>query len=225
MPTGARALLLLAGTFIARLAIADPAGDPIGAGTMAEPPVAARRVYDLKRCLQLAKRNYPKIHEAKARLANKRAQLWQAQTAPYSEFTATAGLGLAPTVRGTSVYSPNTDVALSSNMGLAWQIGIEGAIPLWTFGKISSLGDAAEAQVAVGEHEVRKEKNELELSVRRAYYGVQLARDSHALLKDAMQRIDKYVHRLARRVADGEGDDIELLKLRMNRAELDARES
>ena len=81
-------------------------------------PVAVRSVYDLTRCLALAQQNYPKIQEAKARLGYKRGQLWQARTQPFSEFTVTGGVGPAPTVRGTNIYSPNTDVSLSSDMGL-----------------------------------------------------------------------------------------------------------
>lgn len=191
--------------------------------------VARARVYTLKRCLEMAERNYPKIHEAKAKLRQKTAQLDQAYTAPYSEFSLTAGLGPAPTVRGTSVYSPNTDTALTSNMALAWQVGIDGAIPLWTFGKITNLWDAARAQVKVGEHEVRKEKNDIKLQVRRAYYGAQLAHDSVLLVNEATSRIDKYLNQMEQKARDddedNDPDDIELLKLKMYRAELDARVS
>lgn len=193
--------------------------------TPAAPAAHGRGVYTLAHCLRLAERNYPKVHEAKARLKHKRAQLWQAQTAPYSEFTMTGGIGVAPVVYGTNVYSPNTDVALTSSMALAWQLGVEGAVPLWTFGKISNLWDAASAQVSVGQHELKKEKNDLRLNVRKAFYGAQLARDSLSLIREAATRIDKYLGRLEERVDDGEGDDVELLKLRMYRAELDARES
>jgi outer membrane protein TolC len=108
-------------------------------------------------------------------------------------------------------------------MGLAWQLGIEGAIPLWTFGKITSLWDAAEAQVELGVHELQREKNSIKLAVRRAYYGTQLARDAFALIGQATRRMDRYIERLERRVEEGEGDDIELLKLKMYRAELEAR--
>jgi outer membrane protein TolC len=187
--------------------------------------LSARRVYSLQRCLELAERNFPKVHAARARLAQKRARLFEAQTAPYSEFKVRSGLGIAPTVRGTSIYSPNTDVALTSNMALAWQVGIEGAVPLWTFGKLSNLWDAAEADVSAGGHELKKEKNDVRLSVRRAFYGAQLARDSLALAAEARRRIDKYISRLARRLEQGEGDEVELIKLRMYRAELEARES
>src|SRR5678809_26399 len=83
----------------------------------APPVIPVRSGYTLKRCITLAEQNYPKIGEARARLYQKEAQLWQAKTAPFSEFTATGGLGIAPSVRGTSIYSPESDVSLSSNMG------------------------------------------------------------------------------------------------------------
>jgi outer membrane protein TolC len=195
------------------------------ASTLPQPARPRTRVLSLKRCLELAALNYPKVQEARARLDQKRAQLDQAYSQPYSDFTMTGGLGPAPTVRGSSVYSPDTDKALTSHMGVAWQLGVSGAIPLWTFGKITNLWDAADAQVKVGEHEIKKEQNDVKLNVRRAYYGVQLARDALALLREAASRIDKYLARLEKKVQGGDGDDIELLKLRMYRAELEARVS
>jgi len=195
------------------------------ASTLPQPARPRTRVLSLKRCLELAALNYPKVQEARARLDQKRAQLDQAYSQPYSDFTMTGGLGPAPTVRGSSVYSPDTDKALTSHMGVAWQLGVSGAIPLWTFGKITNLWDAADAQVKVGEHEIKKEQNDVKLNVRRAYYGVQLARDALALLREAASRIDKYLARLEKKVQAGDGDDIELLKLRMYRAELEARVS
>ncbi|HEY3666795.1 MAG TPA: TolC family protein [Polyangiaceae bacterium] len=195
------------------------------ANSLPKTPPPQTRVVSLKRCLELAALNYPKVAEARARLAQKRAQLDQAFSAPYSDFTMTGGVGPAPTVRGTSLYSPDTDKALTSHMGIAWQLGVSGAIPLWTFGKITNLWDAADAQVHVGEHEIRKEQNDVKLTVRRAYYGVQLARDALALLNEAAARIDTYVGRLEKKVKDGDGDDVELLKLKMYRAELEARQS
>ncbi|HVJ18143.1 MAG TPA: TolC family protein [Polyangiaceae bacterium] len=201
----------------------EPAAPPAPA---AAPPMDRKPLgLTLRRCLELAERNYPKIHEARAKLAIKRAQLDQAHYTPFSDFTVTGGFSLAPEVQGTSVYSPNSDVPLTPDLGVGWQIGIDGLIPLWTFGKITNLWDAAEAQVKVGEHELQKEKNQLRFDVRRAYYGIRLARDALALVKDGIQRLDKYIPDLEKKVAAGEGDDIELLKVRMSRAELDARES
>jgi outer membrane protein TolC len=108
-------------------------------------------------------------------------------------------------------------------MALAWEVGVEGLLPLWTFGKITNLWDAAEANVELGRHEVNKAKNEIRHEVRRAYYGLLLAKDSRVLLRRAMRKIDDYIADLEARVADGEADDIDLLKIRMQRAELVAR--
>lgn len=197
----------------------------VGVGVEVGRDLQRPRTLTLRECLRMAERNYPKIQEARAKLDQKEAELWEAYTAPYSEFTLKSGVGVAPTVRGTPVYSPASDASLTSSMAMAWQVGVEGLIPLWTFGKISNLWAAAEANLAVGEHEVKKAKNQVALSVRQAYYGIQLARDSLVLIDEAARRIDKYAGRLEDRVRSGEGDEIELLKLKMYREELTARKS
>ena len=120
-------------------------------GSAAPLPVA--RGVSLKRCLELAERNHPNIGAARARLRVMRGQLDEAHLAPFSQFAVTGGFGIAPTVRGTNIYSPNTEVSLSGSMGIAWRIGIEGVVPLWTFGKMTNLWNAAEAQINVGEGE------------------------------------------------------------------------
>lgn len=187
------------------------------------PPATRGRVYTLDQLLRMAEANYPKIQEARAQLRKKRGELWEARTAPFSHWNVKGGMGIAPTVRGTAIYSPSSDVALTENMALAWEVGIEGLIPLWTFGKITNLWDAAEANVELGRHEVNKEKNEIRMEVRRAYYGLLLARDSRVLMRRAMSKIDKYIEQLEKDVASGDADDIDLLKLKMERAEVVAR--
>ncbi len=198
---------------------------PLSRAVSGDPGAEGRIRLSLARCLSLAVTNYPKVREAQARLAGKRTQITQARYAPFSEFTVTSGVGLAPTVRGTSIFSPDTDRSLSSNMALAWQTSLEGALPLYTFGKLSAANDAAEAQVTVGEHEVKKEQNDVRLNVRRAYYGVLLSREALGLLREAGSRVEVYVTRMTKEVASGEGDDIQLLRLRIHRADLAARQS
>lgn len=182
-------------------------------------------VQSLERCLRMADRNYPKIREARAKLAQKDAQIAQARFAPFSEFTLTGGLALAPSVRGTPQYSYNTDKAITSNMGLGWEVGVDGALPLYTFGKISHAIEAAEAASRLGGHEVDKERNEVRLNVRRAFYGVQLARDALSLVRDASSQIDAQVEKMRGEIADGEGDELQLLRVRVFRADLTVRES
>ncbi len=185
----------------------------------------AARVYTLEQCMRLAELHYPKIAEALAALKKKQAERDEVAYLPFGEFKARAALGPAPTVRGTSVYSQNTDAALTDNMGLFWRLGVEGVVPLWTFGKLENALDALDAQVEVGRHDLTKAKNDLKVDVRRAFYGLQLARDASLLVRQAADRLDDYIEGMKESVAEGEGDDIELVKTQMYRAELDARAS
>ena len=192
----------------------------------AAPPATVHPVrsgYTLARCVQLAEGNYPKIAEARAKANYYRAQLDEARSAPFSQFTLSSGVGVAPTVRGNSIYSPNTDVSLTSSLGLAWRTTIDGFVPLYTFGKITNLVDAAEAQVKVGENQIRKEKNQVKLDVRKAYFGMVLARSSRSLLREAADKLDDAIGNLQKTLADGEGDEIDVLRIQTFRAELDAR--
>ncbi len=185
--------------------------------------VNAQRILGLRRCLELAERNYPKISEANARQDGKAAKEREAYWAPFTEFTATAGLALAPTLRGLSTFSPNTDVTLSSSMALAWQVGVDGVLPLYTFGKLDHGWRALAAQTKAGEYEVKKEINDVRLIVRKAYYAVQLSRDAMALIREAADMIDGHIQKMEKDAEEGEGDDINLLRLREQRADLDAR--
>jgi outer membrane protein TolC len=187
-------------------------------------PSTARRL-TLEQCLELAVRRYPSVAEAKAKIEQARAQLALARSVAFSDFETTAGMALAPTLRGTQIYSRDTDVSLSSNMGLAWQVNASGTVPLWTFGKLDSAGQAATAGVRVKEHEALKVKSELKHSVRLAYFGVQFARDALSLLQEAEDRIDKHMVRLERAVNEDDADEVPLFKMKMYRAELAARHS
>jgi len=186
---------------------------------------APSRGVSLRRCLELAERNHPNIWAARARLKTMLAQLDEAHFTPFSEFAATGGFGIAPRVRGNNIYSPNTEIYLSADMGVFWRIGVEGVIPLWTFGKLTNLWNAAEAQIKVGESDVQKQKNMVRLDVRKAYFGLQLARDATALLNEAAEKLDAAIERLEGEVKSGNADEIDLYKLRTFRFELEGRRS
>ncbi|WP_437338119.1 TolC family protein [Sorangium sp. So ce394] len=196
---------------------------PAAADTGGAPRRQAAVVLDLPRVLALADRNHPHVLAARAKLNQVRAQLDEAHYAPFSQFKLTGGVALAPTVRGNNIFSPNTDVSLTSSLGVAWRANIDGVVPLWTFGKITSLWDAAEANVRVNQASVEKERDAVRLDVRKAYFGLQLARDSRSLLTDVRTEMDKALRRLEEQVEREEGDPIELLKLQTFGAELEAR--
>lgn len=180
---------------------------------------------DLPKILEAADKNHPNILAARARLLAVRAQLDEAHSAPFGQFKMTGGVGLAPTVLGNNIFSPNTDVSLTSSLGLAWRASADGVIPLYTFGKITNLWAAAEANVHLNEATVEKERDAVRLDVRRAYFGLQLARDSMLLLKEVSKAVKKAVDKVSAQVEDDDADPIELYKLQTYMAEIDVRNS
>jgi len=195
----------------------------------AEQPVAAasRRavLYDLGQILDLADRNHPQIAAARAKLLQARAQLDEAHFAPFSQFKLTGGVAVVPNITGNNVFSPNTDVSLTSSLGVAWRAGIEGVIPLWTFGKITNLWGAADANVRVNEAGVEKERDLVRVDVRRAFFGLRLARDAQLLLKDVRSALAKAEASMRAQIDKDEGDPIDLLKLQTYGSELEIREA
>jgi len=173
--------------------------------------------------LALADKNHPNILAARARLTGTRAQLDEAHAAPFSIFKLSGGVGIAPELVGTSAYSPDNDVSLSSGVALAWRIDLQGVVPLWTFGKIGHLWEAAEANVKVHEAGVEKERDLVRLEVRRAYYGLLLARDGQVLLRDVDKQLKSAEKALKEKVDKGEGSPADLYKLQTFASELDIR--
>jgi outer membrane protein TolC len=182
-------------------------------------------VYDLPHVLELAERNHPNIAISRAKVMQARAQLDEAHFAPFSQFKLTGGIAIAPQLRGNNVFSPNSDVSLTSSLAVAWRTGVEGVIPLWTFGKITNLWDAAGANVHVQQADMEKERDAVRADVRKAYFGLQLARDSRLLLNDVHDAIGKAEKTLQKSLDKDEGDPIDLLKLQTYAAELDVRDS
>ena len=213
-----------------KAAVSNALGDAPKAATSsaaaASVPAAATAVakgISLARCLELAEQNHPNIWMARARLDKMRAQLDEAHFTPYSQFVVTGGLGLAPNVYGNNLYSPTRDVFVTGSLGLGWRIGIEGVVPLWTFGKISNLWKAADAQVDVGKWDVAKQKAQVRMDVRKAYFGLQLARSSVDLLGEASDKLKSALAHLEDEVKAGNADEIDMLRLRTFSFELEGR--
>jgi outer membrane protein TolC len=190
-----------------------------------ENPVARPVILGLPQILDLTDRNHPQIAAARARLLGARAQRDEAHTAPFSQWKLTGGLALAPVLLGNNVFSPNTDASLTSSLGLGWRAGIDGVLPLWTFGKIDNLWVAADANVKLHEATIEKERDAVRVEARRAFFGLELARDARRLLKDVRAALAAAEATMKAQIDKDEGDPIDLLKLETYAAELDVREA
>jgi len=184
--------------------------------------------YSLGECLSLTERNHPALAAAHARLGMMRAQLDEARLAHAPLVALSSRFGVVPnTPAGPPVASSGNFVtqSLASGVGPFLQVGVSATVPLYTFGKISAANRAAEAQVRLGEWDIEKERQQVRLDVRRAYYGVTLARDMLSLAGDALGKLDGAIENVRRKLADGESgvDEADRIRLEVSRDELVAR--
>jgi outer membrane protein TolC len=196
--------------------------------TLPQATIAPHR-YTLTECLALADRNFPNLWAARARLAYTHAQLEEARWTPWFQWFAQSSFGVAPPLSGSVLYPQST--LLSRNItalgGLEPFVGfgINGVIPLYTFGKIQTAREAAEANVRVSEWDMEKARQQMHVDLRRAYYGVQLARDAREVFDDAMDRLNKGLKGLKEKVAkaDPNVSEIDVLRLETYRQDVIAQ--
>jgi len=97
--------------------------------------------------------------------------------------------------------------------------------PVWDFGKISAGVTAAEEGVEVAKHREAGARADLDLNIRKAYYGLKLARELQSTLEDGSNYVDEAQKKIEEDLAQGTGTAVvgDKLRLRILRAEVDAR--
>ena len=185
--------------------------------------------YTLAECLALADRNFPNLWAARSRLAFAHAQLEEARWTPWFNWSAQSTFGVLPSLSGTVLY-PQATLFSRNITGLGdlqpfFGFGLSGVLPLYTFGKIESALGAAEANVRVSEWDMEKWRQQMRLDVRRAYYGLQLARDVRDIVDDAKGRLDKGIQSIKEKIAKGDPSvgDVDRLRLQTYREEITAQ--
>lgn len=177
------------------------------------------RTYSLAECLALAERNHPNLASARARLAMFHAQLEEAKWQPWSYWNASIRTGILPPAGGTPFYNavPRQFVTegLFDKPQPFFQFSITGQIPLYTFGKITAIQDSAAGQVRVGEWDVEKQRQQIRMDVRRAYYGLMLAHDALYIGDDVIKKLQKGLDGVNAKLEKGDTTVEEADKLRL----------
>lgn len=194
-------------------------------------PVATIRMhaYSLAECLLLAERNAPQLWAARARLAAVHGQLDEARWTPFSYWNLSSTFGLLPPIGGTPFYNASPYSLLYQGIGEGWQpffsVSLRGTIPLWTFGKISSIEKAAEGRVRVNEWDLEKTRQQIRMDVRRAYFGLMLTRDMQYVANDVLGKLNKAIRDLTAKLekADPSVEEVDRMRLEFNRDEILAR--
>jgi outer membrane protein TolC len=97
--------------------------------------------------------------------------------------------------------------------------------PLWDFGKISAGVSAAEAGVTVTTGREAGARADVELNVRKAYWGLKLARELRSMLEEGEGYLDGAQKKIDKQLADGSGNATvtDRLRLRTVRTEIEVR--
>jgi outer membrane protein TolC len=108
-------------------------------------------------------------------------------------------------------------IFLRGEINLAW--------PVYTFGKLSAALDAAHAAVSAGEGRVAQARAQVELELRRAYYGLKLARELKATVDEGRGHLESALKQTQRELEEGKGSTTvtDLRRLQVLVAEVDAR--
>ena len=211
-----------------------PAAPPAGGFVLNQPytpPIATIRThaYTIEECLLLAERNAPQIWAARARLARSHGQYDEAKWTPFSYWNASSQFGYLPPIGGTVFYNASPYSLLYSGFGEGWapafQLGISGQVPLYTFGKIGAAKDAANAGVRVAEWDLEKQRQQIRADVRRAYYGLMFARDAQYIATDVLGKLNKAIRDITGKLErnDRTVEEVDLLRLEFQRDEILAR--
>jgi outer membrane protein TolC len=192
--------------------------------------VAAQEQAPVRTLAQLtraAERSWPGLEAARHQLAGARARLDEATISPFFQLEATAAFTLAPEARGTSTFSPDPQLPLDNPWRPVVSVGVEGAIPLYTFGKLDAARAAARAGVQAAEHQRERERMQVVYDVRRAYYSLQLALDTLQMINEGQGRLEDAVEKLEQRIEEGDPDVNEHDRWRLSTtiAEVEARRS
>lgn len=126
----------------------------------------------------------------------------------------------------TTAQDPLHNPSILTNLKGAWtRTELRLVQPIWDFGKISAGVSAAEAAVAALREKQAGTAWEVELNVRRAYWGYKLARELADALDEGSGYVDGAQKRIEKQLEEGSGNVTvtDKLRLRTVRAEVDAR--
>lgn len=149
----------------------------------------AKRVLNLDQCIAIAIKNNVEIKEREAGVLGARAQKSQADGARFPQIEGFAFLGPSPRARGDQIDSPDDQRKVILNgvfvRGLFTLIQ-----PIFTFGEISNLREAAKSNIKVEEAKVDEKSTEVVKKVKEFYYGYLVSRDLMSLAQEVKAELE-----------------------------------
>jgi outer membrane protein TolC len=210
------------------------------------PASAVAKKYTLNELLELARNQNPGLRAGAAATRGMQAQVIEAKRNWFPQGDLTSFVAPVPRVEcedGMGVVNPDQNIreasciqtnASPSHGALQYLTQFAGAYsrtdlklvqPLWDFGKISAGVSAAEAGVVVTTGRTDGARADVELNVRKAYWGLKLARELRSMLEEGEGYLDSAQKKIEKQLADGDGSATvtDKLRLRTVRTEIEVR--
>ena len=217
------------------------------------PLAASAKPYKLDELLDLARKGNPGLAAGGRATAGIEAQLLEAKRSYYPTGELNSMVSQAPRIRCynnstdseghavldekncTNTVGTGTDDAVGTGpggflkaitpVGVFTRTELKLVQPIYTFGKLSAGVAAAESGVKASQERQGGLLADLELNVRRAYWGAKLARAIQATLNEGSGYLDQAQKKIEAELSDGSGDAsvTDRLRLRTMRSEIDAR--
>jgi outer membrane protein TolC len=211
------------------------------------PSVASAKPYKLDELLDLARKGNPGLVAGEKATASIRAQLLEAKRNYYPTGELNSMVAQAPRIRcynaagdldeyncqnttgdpSKSAVGTGADSFLSAitPRGVFTRTELKLIQPVYTFGKITAGVAAAESGVKASQQREGGLLADLELNIRKAYWGAKLARSILATLNEGSGYLDQAQDKIEKDLKEGSGDAsvTDRLRLRTMRAEIDAR--
>jgi outer membrane protein TolC len=211
------------------------------------PASALAKKYTLPELLELARSQNPGLHAGDAATHAMQAQVLEAKRNWFPQGDLTSFVAPVPRIECEGVMQAPiqgdqnvreqdciTTNASPSHGALNYLTNFAGAYsrtdlklvqPIWDFGKISAGVTAAEAGVVVTTGRQAGARADVELNVRKAYWGLKLARELRAMLEEGEGYLDSAQKKIEKQLADGSGGATvtDKLRLRTVRTEIEVR--
>jgi outer membrane protein TolC len=200
---------------------------------------AQAKAYKLDELLDMARKGNPGLAANAQVTASVEAQALEAHRSylPTGELSST----LAPVPRiqcfpssdgidtcaRTNFFFQNSQTldAITNLRGVFTRTDLRLIQPLYTFGKISAGINAAELGVEASRDKESGQVADVELNVRRAYWGAKLAREMLSMLDEGLDYLNDAQKKIDEELAEGSGNAsvTDRLRLRTMRADIEAR--
>jgi outer membrane protein TolC len=193
----------------------------------ATPAVAAPNKLTLPELIAHARR-HARVQADEFAIKAARAQAGEARGARFPKITATGFLGPSPRIECVDPACTMTSPTEQEDVNIEGLFGgakINLVQPLFTFGKLSALSEAAAHAISAATFQKQITENDLVVQAHKAYFGLKLARELIYMLEDGNEQIEKARKQVQKEVEDGKGEKTvqDRLRLETLAAEVSAR--